>query len=240
MKIEGLSCVITGASRGLGAGLAREFVLRGFKLGLCAREQPPHVPGGPVLCAAVDVTEQAAVQHFADNVAERFGKIDVWINNAGVLDPIGPVRDLDAAAVRQHMEVNFMGVFHGTRAFLRHLHERKGSGILINISSGAARNGYAGWGPYCASKAAVDLFTECVQLEEAAHGLKAYSVAPGVIDTAMQERIRETSPEEFPEVERFRQMKRDNAFKTPEWVAARLIDLIASPPNGPVRMDLRS
>ena len=82
--------------------------------------------------------------------------------------------------------------------------------------------------------------TECVQIEEGKNGLKAFAVAPGIIDTAMQERIRKASPEDFPLVEKFKQPKRDNAFQSAEWVAEKLLALIAAPPDGPVRMDLRS
>ena len=95
-----------------------------------------------------------------------------------------------------------------------------------NISSGAARNGYSGWSAYCATKAAVDLMTESVQIEEEEHGLlRAYSVAPGVIDTDMQAVIRECRIEDFPMVEKFRDLKARDAFNTPEFVAQKLLDI---------------
>jgi len=137
-----------------------------------------------------------------------------------------------------------MGVFHGTRAYARHVRGRDGKGVLVNISSGAARAGYAGWSAYCAAKAAVDLMTECVALEEREAELNAYSVAPGVIDTAMQEAIRACSADVFPSVEKFHELKRDNAFSTPEDIARKLLALAFSPTRGAqgptVRIDLRS
>ena len=224
-EFEGRTAVITGASRGLGAALAEDFSLRGMRLGLCSRSKPVLADGEGVVAARVDVRDEKAVADFVRQVEARFGKIDLWINNAGVLDPIGPLRDLELGAFREHIDVNLSGVFIGTRAYVRHLRARDGEGVLINISSGAAWHGYAGWSAYCAGKAGVDRLTECVQLEERDHGLRAYAVAPGVIDTAMQERIRSCSPDLFPEVERFLEMKREGNFNTPTFVARELLAL---------------
>ncbi len=224
-EFEGRTAVITGASRGLGAALAEEFLLRGMRLGLCSRSRPVFADEESVVAARVDVRDEKAVADFVRQVEARLGKIDLWINNAGVLDPIGPLRDLELRAFREHIDVNLSGVFIGTRAYVRHLRARDGEGVLINISSGAAWHGYAGWSAYCAGKAGVDRLTECVQLEERDHGLRAYAVAPGVIDTAMQERIRSCSPDLFPEVERFLEMKREGNFNSPAFVARELLAL---------------
>src|SRR5437868_14199311 len=107
--------VITGASRGLGAGIAKTFAAQGLQLGLCARRQP-EVPGGSAgadaVTAAVDVTDAAAVEKFAAMVTERFGAIDLWINNAGAVSPIAPLADLDPADVSNILTVNIMGTVH--------------------------------------------------------------------------------------------------------------------------------
>ena len=229
LDLRDRTAVITGASRGLGAGLAREFERQGLRLGLCARGQPALPAGERVVSERVDVTEAAAVDRFARNVEARFGKIDLWINNAGVLEPILPLRDIDAADFRAHIETNLLGVFHGTRAFVQHVRAKGGGGVLINISSGAAQHPYAGWSAYCAAKAAVDLLTRCVQIEEAAHQLRAYAVSPGLVDTDMQELIRGCTEDVFPTVERFRAAKRDATFNSPEFVAGHLLRLAFDP-----------
>lgn len=221
--------MITGASRGLGAGLARVFHGEGMNLAVCARGEPALAEGDRALAEQVDVTDSSAVSAFAARAAERFGPIDLWINNAGVLAPIAMLRDADPDEVRAHLDVNVMGVFFGTRAFVRHLRAAGRGGVLINISSGAARQGIPGWSAYCASKAAVDYVTEAVAEEEAGAGLRAHAVAPGVIDTAMQELIRRQTEESFPHVERFRDMKRAEAFSTPEHVARELLRLSFGP-----------
>ncbi len=232
--------VVTGASRGIGAGLAKIFDHAELRLGLCSRRPPALAPSPTVLAEQVDVTDGPAVEDFALQVFEKFGAIDVWINNAGILDPVGPLREIPAAEFKRNLDVNVMGVFHGSRTYASLVRKHQKSGVLINISSGAGRNGYAGWSAYCASKAAVDLLTECIQLEEQEAGLRAYALAPGVIDTDMQTRIRECTPEQFPTVEKFRQMKSENTFNSIEAVAERIqaIAFGAERP-GSVRMDLR-
>ena len=224
--------VVTGASRGIGAGLAAGFAAEGLALGLCARSVPAvpaGVPADRVLAAAVDVTDAAAVDGFAAAVVARFGRIDLWVNNAGVLDPVGPLRDADPALLDAHVRTNVLGVLLGSRAMARHVRSRPGGGVLVNVSSGAARSVYAGWAAYCGAKAAVDQLTRVVAAEEADAGLRAYAVAPGVVDTDMQATIRATPAEAFPQVDRFLGLARDDAFNSPAWVASQLLRLASGP-----------
>jgi NAD(P)-dependent dehydrogenase (short-subunit alcohol dehydrogenase family) len=218
--------VVTGASRGLGAGMARRFAERGLKLGLCSRSAPVSlldVSPERVVCSQVDVRDEAGLRAFTDEVVTQHGAIDLWINNAGVLDPVVFARDLDPSALMDHLAINVGGVLSGSRAFIQHRAAVGRGGVLINISSGAALKGYAGWGAYCASKAAVDRLTECIQLEEAEAGLRAYAVAPGIIDTDMQTAIRSMTAAQFPMVEKFIELKRQEAFSTPSFIADRLL-----------------
>jgi NAD(P)-dependent dehydrogenase (short-subunit alcohol dehydrogenase family) len=240
--VAGRVAVVTGASRGLGAGLAVHFAAAGMRLGLCARHRPtlavatrPTARQGHVISAelplraAVDVTDPDALAAFTDEVVERFGAIHLWVNNAGVLAPIGPLADADPVSVARNIEVNVTGVLHGSALFARHVRGRRGGGVLVNISSGAGTRPYSGWGPYCAAKAAVDQLTRVIALEEASHGLLAYSVAPGVVDTDMQAAVRAASAEDFPEVERFRQIAAEDSFNSPAWVAEHLLSMAFGP-----------
>src|SRR5690606_22108759 len=120
--------------------------------------------------------------------AAALGPIDLWINNAGVLDPIAFVRDLDPAAFQDHLAINVGGVLHGSQAYVRHLRAVGRTGVLVIVSSGAAQKPYPAWGAYCAGKAAVDLLTGVSAAEERC--VRAHAVAPGLVDTAMQEKIR--------------------------------------------------
>jgi NAD(P)-dependent dehydrogenase (short-subunit alcohol dehydrogenase family) len=220
--------VITGASRGLGRGMAERMGALGYRLGLCARSD--CTLDGAV-AERVDVTDAEAVEGFARAVVDRFGKIDLWINNAGVLDPIRFVRDLSTRELLDHLAVNVAGVMHGTQTFARHLRDAGREGVLINISSGAALKGYAGWGAYCSGKAAVDRLSECAALEE--ERMRVHAVAPGVVDTDMQAKIRSLTEKEFPMVEKFLALKRDDAFNSPAFVARHLLAIAFDPAARP-------
>lgn len=228
VALEGRVAVITGASRGLGAGMAKVFRERGLKLGLCARSAPALSASAQVVAEQVDVCDRAAVHAFAAKVAETLGPIDLWINNAAVLDPIAFARDLEPQALLDHLNVNLIGALNGAQAFLKHAAPE---GVLLNVSSGAALKGYAGWSAYCASKAALDRISECMDQEEAA--VRVHSVAPGVIDTDMQRRIRGLTEEQFPDLERFLQLKRDEAFNSPAHVAEHFLKIAFDPAARP-------
>ncbi len=235
-QASGRVAVVTGASRGLGAGLAVHFAAAGMHLALCARHKPalavrtrPTAHDGhvvraetPVL-AAVDVTDRAALERFADEVVARFGRIDLWVNNAGLLGDIRPLAEADPLASARTVEVNVNGTLHGSAVFAAHVRRRAGPGVLVNISSGAATTPYEGWAAYCASKAAVDQLTRVVALEEARHGLRAYALSPGLVDTDMQVAIRASDERDFPQVERFRRFAAEDRFNSPAWVADHIL-----------------
>lgn len=227
--LTGRVAVITGASRGLGAAMAQDFQARGMKLALCARGALPMADGADVLTARLDIAEESAVRAFAEATAAKFGQIDLWINNAGVLEPVCAARDLSTEALQQHLNINVFGALYGCQAMQRHVAGREGEGVLLNISSGAAWNGYAGWAAYCMGKAALDRLSETIQLEEAAQGLRTHAVAPGIIDTAMQSTIRASSEEVFPMVDKFHEYKSKNLFNEPEFVAEHLLRLAFDP-----------
>ena len=224
--------VVTGASRGLGAALAAGFLARGLTVAACARTVP-EPPGGadPArwMAGAVDVTQAGQVDAFAAATVARFGRIDAWVTNAGVLAPIGPLADDDPGELAAHVATNVLGAMHGAAAFARHVRTRPGGGALVAISSGAATSPYQGWAPYCASKAAVEMLTEVVGLEEAAHGLRTYAVAPGVLDTGMQAEVRAASVEDFPAVGRFLEIHASGRFTDMDWVAACLVERCLDP-----------
>ncbi len=236
MDLEGRTAVVTGASRGLGAAIALEALRRGMRVGACARGVPALDGGEALIAERVDVADEAAVRAFAGRVAARFGAIDLWVNNAGVVGPIGPLREVAIADIERTIAVNVLGVVHGMRAFIDHLRRRGGSGVLLNISSGAARRGFPGMAAYALTKAAVDRLTESVQAEEKDSGLRAHSVAPGMIETAMQDEIRAVSADRLPIVEGFRHVKRAGLLTSPEFAARELLAVAFDPARRPDRV----
>ncbi len=223
--LDGRVVVVTGASRGLGQGLAQRFVGLGAAVGICARSEPVPPPGSRAVTAAVDVTDAAALEDFGESVATALGPIDLWINNAGVLGPVGPQRDHDPVEVDRALLSNIAGVANGTRVFTRRA--RAGGParrVLVNVSSGASRSTYAGWSVYGATKAAVDHFTEIVAVEEP--DIICHAVAPGIVETAMQEFIRALDEEVFPAVGRFREIYEEGSANSPAWVADHLAAIL--------------
>ena len=230
---------ISGASRGIGAGLAERFAEVGFRLVLCSRTPPALAASERVIAESLDVRDEKALDALVGRAEERFGAIDLWINNAGVLEPIQPIRNVSLEDFREHIDINLTGVFVGSRTYVRHLRRLDRGGVLINVSSGAAWKPYSGWGAYCAGKAGVERLTEVVASEEAEIGLRAYSIAPGVVDTAMQTSIRESSAENFPEVERFQEMKRSGGLNSTGFVADEFLAIAFDPDRRPESVAVR-
>lgn len=239
MNVTEKVCVVTGASRGIGLGVARIFRGRGMKVAGCARSEPAD---GLDLFRSVDVTDLDAVERFCEEAVEALGPIDLWVNNAGVLAPIGMTRDADPAAWRRLIDVNVVGVYHGARAYLRHLRATRHAGCLINVGSGASTSAYAGWGPYCASKAAVDQLTRVLAQEESDTETRIFCLAPGVVETGMQEYIRGRDAADFPMVDRFRRMQADGELLDVAVPAEAMLELAFGPgrPDGEVCLDVRT
>ena len=266
-----LTIAITGGSRGLGAGMARTYLERGHRVAACSRSDPPRdliafaddpsCKGCLYYESGVDVCDPSAVGNFLRKISQQtWGvgdetcnscNIDVWINNAGILNPIQSIRDTDPEEFETNLRVNLMGTFHATKAYINHCRSRAEGAYdntvvestLINISSGAAIKGYAGWGAYCSSKGGVDRLTECALAEEKADPslagrfcFRAYSIAPGVIDTDMQATIRETPKSRFPMVDKFHEIKSKDSFNTPPYIAIEIekLALLEGPQTLPV------
>lgn len=238
-ELEGRTAVITGTSRGLGAGLAREFAARGMRLGLCSRSDPAMASSDTVIARRIDVRDEKSMDGFAREVWERFDGIDLWINNAGVLAPLAPVRNIAVEEFREHVDINLMGVLVGSQRYMARVRENGTGGVLINISSGAAWNGYAGWSAYCASKAGVALLSQCIAIEEAESGLRVHAVAPGLVDTEMQAMIRAASEEDFPMRQRFVEAKEADSFNSIPFIAEHILGLAFDPARHSDEVDIR-
>ena len=243
--------IVTGHSQGLGQAIAADLLGRGWRvLGLSRSGWPPTLasqyPGltevaldladapalaawlaGPALAEALaDVVgktgrgEAAGVQEAEHSAGAQAGQV-LLVNNAGLVSPIGPPGGQGGAAVMQAVALNVaapLALADAWVAATAGVPDRR----IVHISSGAARNAYAGWSVYCATKAALDMHARAVQLDGVA-GLRIESLAPGVIDTGMQAHIRATDASQFPLVGRFQGLHRDGALQSPSDVARRLL-----------------
>lgn len=192
--MQGKVVAITGASRGIGAAAARVFADAGAKVALLARsaseiEALAAEIGSDALAVVCDVADWDSVQAAVAAVLARFGRLDVWIGNAGVIEPISRLSEVDPADWARAVQINLTGVFHGMRAVLPVM-KAQGEGTVITISSGAAHNALEGWSAYCASKAGAAMLTRAAHQEEGAHGLRIMGLSPGTVATDMQVKIK--------------------------------------------------
>ena len=192
--MQGKVVVITGASRGIGAAAAIAFAHKGALVALLARsgaqiEDVAGKIGADAMAVQCDVADWASVQTAMAAVVNRYGRVDVLINNAGVIDPISFLADTDPNDWARAIATNLSGVFHGLRAALPIMRSQR-SGTVINVSSGAATSPYEGWGAYCASKAGALMLTRSAHLEEASNGIRVLGLSPGTVATEMQIKIK--------------------------------------------------
>ena len=192
--MQGKVVIITGASRGIGAASAEIFAKAGAKVALLARSEAAITQlaaglGPDATALRCDVANPASVSAAVDAVMARWGRIDVLINNAGVIQPIARIADTDPQAWGDAVDINLKGVLHGMRYAIPVM-RAQGSGTILTVSSGAAHNALEGWSAYCAAKAGAAMLTRAAHLEEAEHGLRIMGLSPGTVATNMQLAIR--------------------------------------------------
>jgi NAD(P)-dependent dehydrogenase (short-subunit alcohol dehydrogenase family) len=196
--------VVTGASRGLGAALARHFGRLGHDVAMCARTSNRLEPlaselrdelGVAVLAVAVDVTDNAGVRAFAARVADELGPSCAVVNNAAILGPVGPLDRVDLAAWHRALDVNVVGTVTVTAAFVPQL-VAAGGGAVVNLS-GAGIGGSETHGnisAYTTSKGAVVALTEALATELEGRRVRVNAMAPGVLTTGFMDSVLEAAP----------------------------------------------
>ncbi|MFO7540877.1 MAG: SDR family NAD(P)-dependent oxidoreductase [Chloroflexota bacterium] len=214
--------LITGTSRGLGAAVAQILAEMGAAVVLNARSATPlhelraeiEANGGTALALPGDVGQLETCRWLVAETIETFGRLNAVVHNAGVIDPIAPIAEADAQGWQTAVAVNLLGPMWLTQAALPHLRRRQGR--VISVSSGAAEYGIPGWAGYCATKGALNQFNRVLAEEEPA--ITAVAVRPGVVDTAMQDEIREKGVDGMPAAAhgRFVEMHQQGSLLPPE------------------------
>jgi benzil reductase ((S)-benzoin forming) len=228
-----ICAIVTGHTRGLGAALTEQLLARNIAvLGLSRSLNTALAQQFPQTFQQVklDLGDPAAIaQWIAGDTLSRFvdGADSVLLfNNAGTVQPIGAIESQDAAAIAHAVSLNVATPLMLASAVAK-ASTAASDRRIVHISSGAARNAYAGWSIYCATKAALDHHARAVALD-ANRALRICSLAPGVIDTDMQSQIRGSDEAQFPLRERFEDLKRSGQLVSPEQCAAQLIDFTLS------------
>jgi len=191
--LEGLTCLVTGASRGIGAAIAERYAAEGARVVLAARDQKDleavaariRQAGGQAATLAIDLADPGAIAGLADRLAGKLGRLDVLVANHGMLGPLLPVAEMDATLFDQVLEVNLTAVFRLIREFDPLLRAAPAGRVLV-VSSGAAEGELPDWAAYAASKAGLEALARAYAAETRDTGIRVNIVDPGEVRTAMR------------------------------------------------------
>jgi NAD(P)-dependent dehydrogenase (short-subunit alcohol dehydrogenase family) len=216
--------LVTGGGRGIGQGIALSLSSSGMQVAICARstdqlDQTVQASGGHVVAFRADVAQENDTARLVRAVEKEFGGIDLLVNNAALGGPFEPIWECDAEAWWRCIEVNLRGPFLCSKAVLPAMIAR-GEGRIVNLASGAGTQAYPNLSAYVMSKTALVRLTEQIALEAGGHGVRAFAIMPGIVQTGMVEEARVKLPY-------IQQMLDSGLAVTPE-ESAKLIRFLAS------------
>jgi len=202
MKLKGNVAIVTGAGRGLGRASAMEMAKEGASLVILSRTSPEIEAtsrmiakvGGEVLSLKADISRTTDVEEAVDKAQSRFGKIDILMNNAAVIGPVRPLHEVEEGDWNICMDINLKGYFLFSKAVIPHMiHQKKGK--IINVTSGLGAMAMPLFGGYSIAKAGVIHLTKILAEELKDHNIQVNGLDPGVMDTKLQEKLRNLGPE---------------------------------------------
>jgi NAD(P)-dependent dehydrogenase (short-subunit alcohol dehydrogenase family) len=242
---EGRVALVTGAGRGIGRALALELAAEGAQVAVLARSlgqlnevaEAVRAQGGIAVVLQADVSDPEAVAEAAAQAEKELGVVDILVNNAAVVQPVGPTVTAEPDAWASAFAVNVDAPFHFAQAVLPSMLDR-GWGRIVNVSSGIAAHpgSMVGMNAYAATKAALEAHTLNLAAELAGSGVTVNVYRPGSVDTAMQRWIRSQPPEEIGTVlhEHFRASYEQGSLITPEQSARSLLAQLVGDASGEI------
>ena len=201
-QLDNRIVIVTGAAQGLGEAMAQSMFAEGAVVAGCdvkaeqgrALFAELDAAGDRSLFSAVDIRDNAAVRGFVDTVAQRFGRVDVLVNNAAILPPAGvSLPDMAEGDWQRVLDVNVGGAFRFCAAVLPHM-VRQGGGAVISLSSVHRTHSLPGFTPYAASKGAISSMSQQLAAEYGKHNIRFNTISPGAIATAMTQSILDGDP----------------------------------------------
>jgi 3-oxoacyl-[acyl-carrier protein] reductase len=201
-SLAGQVAIVTGGSRGIGRAIVQRLAAAGMEVvftyrenAAAAQEVIASLPGAKISAEAVDVRDSAACAAFAEKVFDRAGRIDLLVNNAGVVRD-NALAAMDDEDIKTVLETNVNGALYMTRAVAPFMVSRR-RGKIINLSSVVGEKGGRGQANYAASKGAINALTRALAVELAPRNITVNAVAPGVIETEMSQAVRELAGDQI-------------------------------------------
>ncbi|MFO7872240.1 MAG: SDR family oxidoreductase [Candidatus Undinarchaeales archaeon] len=198
MKLENKVAIITGSTTGIGRGIAELFVKEGAKVVVNSTKQEKcekvasEIKGnGEAVGISADVSKEGQVKNLIEKTVEKFGKLDIMVNNAGILN-FSPLTELEEESWDKIIDVNLKGVFLGVKHAAKQMIEQGNGGKIINTASIAGLIGYPTLAHYSSSKGGVIELTRTAALEFSDKNINVNAIAPGLIETSMTEGMMET------------------------------------------------
>lgn len=234
--------IITGGNKGIGSGIVLEYKQNGYTIISIARSRNESSLYNDVVQVQLNLSETNAIENVFSEILRSIDSSNletiVLINNAGTLGLINRLERIEAPLIELAIQLNIVAPFILNSIFLRETKNWNCTKKIVNISSGAAIKPYYGWSVYCATKAAIDMMTKAIAIEQDTieKGVKVIAIYPGVVDTAMQEQIRNSDSQKFIDVQRFIDYKESGSLVSTATIGIEIFKIInfEDYPNGAI------